>query len=238
MKTAAAKKTAAKPTPAELLVIAQTRAAAASAEFCKGVCPACGGKGCYACLKRWFLRDLRKAEARIVNAARKAAKESTQKECQICERNQCLSASGKMVLHGYTRPGYGFIQGSCFGVGHVDYSVGTDALSLYADSLRGMLVSAEAYLLRFTNGEVTHFETESHEYVKDERGCYVYRGRNRETVRVYTSWAPGVSDADLYARHLKAKHTAAASSVEQIQGELARVERRISAWKPAKKAGK
>lgn len=186
-------------------------------------------------MRGWGRRRVLSAEEKAENARRKAAHESVQKECQICERRQCVSAAGLMVLHGYKRPGYGFIDGSCFGVGYVDYGTGTDALRLYADSLRAMLKDAEAYLLRYVRGEVTHFETVSQEYVKDERGHLVYVGRKVQTSPVYTSWAPGVSNAEKYAGHLKSKHAAAASRVEQIGNELSRVERRIEAWKPGKK---
>lgn len=172
-------------------------------------------------------------EQKTAMAAQKAAHEGAQRECQICERNQCISSKGLMVLHGYKRPGYGFIEGSCFGVGHVDYSKGTDALELYATELSKMLTSAKADLATYTRGEVTHFVTLTQERAKDERGHGIYTGRNGRTpvmLDVYTSWAPGVSNADLYAKHLQAKQAAAALRVEQIGNELGRVQRRIAAW--------
>ena len=55
-------------------------------------------------------------------------------ECQVCEREQALDNSGRMVNHGYKRPGYGFIVGNCFGVGYEPYPK-TDALELWLESL-------------------------------------------------------------------------------------------------------
>lgn len=53
--------------------------------------------------------------------------------CPVCGRMQKLSWSSKttdghptMVLHGYQRPGYGFIQGSCFGVGYAPFELSSN----------------------------------------------------------------------------------------------------------------
>lgn len=49
-------------------------------------------------------------------------KEEKQKfECQICCRHQCVSKTGTLVLHGYERPGHGWITGSCFGTHYLPY---------------------------------------------------------------------------------------------------------------------
>lgn len=177
-----------------------------------------------------MFRRRQTAEQKAANAAAKAAHIATQHECQICERKQCIAKDRTMVLHGYTRPGYGFIQGSCFGVGHLDYTKSTSALVLYLASLKSMLVNAEANLRRYVLGQVTHFETMSAEYAKDEHGHTIYIGRKAQTVPVITSWAPGVSNRDKYEAHLKSKHANASTSVTQLEGEIARVERRIAAW--------
>src|SRR5262245_9719803 len=55
-------------------------------------------------------------------------------ECQICERLQALDSNGLLGHHGYKRPGWGFIQGGCGGVGHPPYPA-TDALLLWAKAL-------------------------------------------------------------------------------------------------------
>ncbi len=60
-------------------------------------------------------------------------------ECQICEREQARDASGNMVHHGYTRPGCGFIQGDCYGVGHEPYKA-TDALAKYLKILNDYII--------------------------------------------------------------------------------------------------
>jgi hypothetical protein len=40
-------------------------------------------------------------------------------ECQVCAGVQCLDAQGRLVLHGYRRPGIGFTVGRCEAVNHL-----------------------------------------------------------------------------------------------------------------------
>lgn len=69
-------------------------------------------------------------EQKAENAAKRAAKAATQKECQVCERHQSVKQNGRMVNHGYTRPGCGWLIGGCMGVGHKPFPE-TDALEAY-----------------------------------------------------------------------------------------------------------
>ena len=50
--------------------------------------------------------------------------------CQICEGDQKLHV-GRMVHHGYQRPGDGAIRGDCPGVGQVPYEVSCDLVKSY-----------------------------------------------------------------------------------------------------------
>lgn len=45
--------------------------------------------------------------------------------CPACFNEQCLK-DGKMVLHGYRRPGFGWIEGKCFGVEWRPYEVSNE----------------------------------------------------------------------------------------------------------------
>lgn len=51
-------------------------------------------------------------------------------ECQICEHVQKLNR-GKLVLHGFTRPGDGYVIGKCYGVYHLPYSESCDQCKEY-----------------------------------------------------------------------------------------------------------
>lgn len=172
----------------------------------------------------------RTPEQEAKRAAEREAHEASKRECQICERHQCVDARGNMVLHGYTRPGYGFIQGSCFGVGHVDYARGTDALEAYAAQLEGLLADANENVRRYVAGEVTHFTTSALAYDLDERGWIIYDGRKPRMKTVFTSWAPGVSHPSKYSAQLQSAHASAAQHARLLAAELGRVRARIAAW--------
>ena len=67
-------------------------------------------------------------------------------ECQICERQQALDANGRLVHHGYKRPGWGCIIGDCMGVGHLPYPA-TDALVRYLAVVKNYIAKCEADLV-------------------------------------------------------------------------------------------
>lgn len=50
--------------------------------------------------------------------------------CGICHNVQKLR-SNALVLHGYQRPGYGWIQGSCFGVGYQPWELSPESVEAY-----------------------------------------------------------------------------------------------------------
>lgn len=75
-------------------------------------------------------REAREAKATENRKTRETAREAVTVECQICEHRQCKDSRGKLVHHGYLRPGYGQIEGDCPGVGYLPYPE-TDALAWY-----------------------------------------------------------------------------------------------------------
>jgi len=87
-------------------------------------------------------------------------------ECQICCREQALDKSGRMVNHGYKRPGYGFIIGNCFGVGYEPYPK-TDALEAWKKELDRIEADKKAKLEEVERNEheavpVTEYEDYRH----------------------------------------------------------------------------
>ena len=73
-------------------------------------------------------------------AARKAAVAASRAgrdgECQICQRRHILDSRGNLVLHGYQRPGHGYIVGDCFGVGYPPWEVSSDRLAEWIELLK------------------------------------------------------------------------------------------------------
>lgn len=66
-------------------------------------------------------------------------------ECQICERTQAVDADGTLGNHGYKRPGWGFIQGNCFGQGYRPYPA-TDALEAYKTAVLDYITKCQSEL--------------------------------------------------------------------------------------------
>lgn len=68
--------------------------------------------------------------------------------CQICFRSQ-KARSGLLVLHGYKRPGYGYIVGNCWGCGYAPFEVSCERTKQFlAEVLRPTLARFEANLSR------------------------------------------------------------------------------------------
>jgi hypothetical protein len=85
-------------------------------------------------------RTLRESKAAENRERKQASRDAVTDECQICEHRQCLTATGTMVHHGYFRPGYGHIEGDCFGVGRLPFPA-TDALVEYLEVVRSQAAS-------------------------------------------------------------------------------------------------
>lgn len=60
---------------------------------------------------------------------------SPRAECQICERTQALTPYGRLFNHGYKRPGWGWIVGTCPGSDHLPYTA-TNALIRYLGAVK------------------------------------------------------------------------------------------------------
>jgi len=90
-------------------------------------------------------------------------------ECQICERQQATETGGCLGHHGYTRPGCGFIQGDCMGVGYQPYPK-TDALEAYLRALDAHIARIAARLLVLpTLTEYEYHYTKGYGSRKEER---------------------------------------------------------------------
>jgi hypothetical protein len=81
-------------------------------------------------------------------AAAAASRVGRDGECQICQRRHLLDSRGNLVLHGYRRPGHGFIVGDCFGVGHPPWEVSSDALATWIEKLKAASAQAAQAAIR------------------------------------------------------------------------------------------
>lgn len=95
-------------------------------------------------------------KGKVIKGRRPAAVSSQEKRlagrvggsgtCQICGGSQAI-VRGKISLHGYNRPGLGFITDQCWGSGELAFEVSCDALRKWIGKLRTFQTRAHDELL-------------------------------------------------------------------------------------------
>jgi hypothetical protein len=104
-------------------------------------------------------------------------------ECQICQRRFLLDSRGNLVLHGYQRPGHGYIVGDCFGVGHPPWEVSSDALAEWIERLKArsaQLAQEAARVAKLTTIDVNRGSERNPKFVTLTKGdppSYDSRGK-------------------------------------------------------------
>lgn len=79
--------------------------------------------------------------------------------CPVCFQNIKLN-NGRMVLHGYKRPGHGSTEGNCFGYGYPAFELKVDGVKAYLNqALIPDLNGHEDFLKRLKKGEVEKLNT-------------------------------------------------------------------------------
>jgi hypothetical protein len=83
--------------------------------------------------------------------------------CPVCYREQKLHKM-LMVHHGYQRPGYGYIQGDCFGVGWTPFELSPDGTIAYVERvLQPQLERNQEFLQQLQAGTVTELYVKTYE---------------------------------------------------------------------------
>jgi hypothetical protein len=72
--------------------------------------------------------------------------------CAACFRNIKLAPTGLMALHGYERPGHGYIHGRCVGGNHRPYELSAEGTELMLQGTRNMLASVQKRLAALQAG--------------------------------------------------------------------------------------
>lgn len=180
-------------------------------------------------------RVLTRKAARVAERTTKAERKVTEHKakidsgaiatCQVCEGKWKL-VRGKISLHGYTRPGYGFITGQCRGAQQLPWEVSCDVLPRWITEMR--------HLLDGTNDAIadhprrTTFTVQGR--VKYANGRPVYFGKRL----VFENDIIDATD-DRFPRAQKAALAELENRRERLQQEIARQTKRLASWQP--KAG-
>lgn len=124
--------------------------------------------------------------------------------CGACDGNVKRDARGRMVHHGYTRPGYGYIVGDCPGVGQLPHELSPEAAQRMLSALLHAISSVEDALAKAKAGKVVRL-TRKRGYGHNER---------EEVIE------PGHADWDYMLR----------SHIHSLESELTYLTRRRDEW--------
>jgi hypothetical protein len=156
--------------------------------------------------------------------------------CPVCER-AIRVRTGKMVHHGYERPGHGHIVGSCYGLGAAPYEVSSEGTRSYRDHVVApRLARDETFLARLEANTVEELHYEATVPVP----MTLSRGRSeRGSDPGWTTTVARVrfDEIDperqrLWDRVHRARLETTRSEVAWMQREVERVERLIRDWAP------
>lgn len=143
--------------------------------------------------------------------------------CQICAGDQAI-VRGNIALHGYERPGYGYIQGRCYGADKLPFEVSCDALRTWIGMLRGFLTRTHDELARLPF--VTTLMVE--ETVHSPTGHIVYEN-NRIKKRI-VSITP---EDPRFEKRRAVKKIELEHQIRQLNTDIAAQTKRLENWRPA-----
>jgi hypothetical protein len=134
--------------------------------------------------------------------------------CAICSNSQVVR-NGGMVVHGYQRPGYGYIVGECFGVRYAPYETSADACVAYVPVLEAHKTKFEGNLADLNAGKIKEFRETK----------YNWRTRQDEII-VIKKGEPRFNEL------LKAEIASTEQQIKYIIRDIVEMKRRITEWTP------
>lgn len=138
--------------------------------------------------------------------------------CQLCEGDFKL-ADGRMVHHGYRRPGHGQIEGDCPGVHAEPYEVSCEQIKSHLKATERGIEEMSKTLAKYEAGEVTHFTKTS------------YKTSFGRLVGITTvDYSIGVTEYYTWKTEFDARKREIAYTIRQEQARADRYSKRIAAW--------
>lgn len=170
--------------------------------------------------------------------------------CGICNNIQKLR-KGELVLHGYSRPGYGWIQGECFGVGYKAWELSSESGVAYIESLVKSIPQQKAkldWVKQVTEYEVyindqtlsddknpglrLYLLTSSGFELRDSKKVS-YTAAKQSGLPIVSPWKLDASNAEKYFDQIKERRVSLAQTMlQQMEDEKVRFEAAVAQWKP------
>jgi len=140
--------------------------------------------------------------------------------------------AGKLVvvLHGYKRPGVGYIIGDCLGQGEEPFELAKDITEKFCKDLKHMQGMQQKYLAKLKAGEVTELQIQ----VDDRSGVRdPWKAWPRKQITIHPGWkndnlSEGIRDFESAVR-IAIFNTE--SLARQIARDVKYTEERIASWK-------
>lgn len=168
-------------------------------------------------LKKNVVKGKRPPAGGTVKDKRKAAlatRAGGSGSCQICSGDWALMR-GLISLHGYKRPGLGFITGSCMGANELPYEQSCDVLKKYVAMLTKLRTDAHDRLAKLP------FATEITVSIDEYKN-----GRWVPNPTMFRKGDP------MFEEHRRQRIRTTERTIEQLTSEIVGQQRRVDAWRP------
>jgi hypothetical protein len=139
--------------------------------------------------------------------------------CPVCEGEFKVRA-GKLVHHGFERPGDGMIHGDCFAVGYEPYERSSKGSKNFKKELTSFLAKAKE----------ARTALDSKTYFAELRVTREGYGRNAKETITTVEYALGVTKPYAWARLVDGKIRDIEFRIRALEGDIARMDRLIAAW--------
>lgn len=160
-----------------------------------------------------------------------AIKESGRGTCQCCFGGFKSRDDVKLVLHGYERPGNGYVVGRCMGEGHPPFEVSCEQTKKFRQRLESIKAEAIAYKGRLEGGDVNLLTYHNKKYgIRETVDVLetIVRGAERlsqhETGNFY--------DTPSFEQLLKMEISQVDSKITHLNLDIAFLTRKIDGWTP------
>lgn len=148
--------------------------------------------------------------------------------CWDCWRNIKMDPSGRMVHHGFQRPGDGQIHGDCMGVGTVPYEVSREAGEVALAGWKKSLNHQLSMVAAFKSGEITEIKIAGLTWRSPDKTCKPsgdagWQTRDEGDVR----WMNNLAWQDLVNAKVKVHEQAA----DEAEREVRLYEHAVETWR-------
>lgn len=155
--------------------------------------------------------------------------------CQVCFHRQVAKAPRRskaeptMVLHGYQRPGWGYINGECPGTREVPFELSCEITKGIRSQVTEQLAATQKRLEKAKTGKLKGLA------IRMETG-YHYVGRRRQSEYVEFTILPGWRNPDIsyscdtWESRLRSHISSLESDIRQLEGFIKELTGRIDSW--------